>query len=128
MKIVSLEVGITVSGQESQPVEYRANQDFRVVGGTVEIFDNNGKVFEDSVHDDITIELKIDGTQFEVGNRKVSAFALKTLLKPGTFVPFIFQNNTTMYMKFKHTAAGVGAATDVPITVKVILHLVPVTK
>ncbi len=123
-EMISLESRISTLNNEGSASEWNAKDNFWVTGGSLVMFDDDGAILESAVHDDITLLLKIDSTEAEVTNKKVSAFAFKKMIERETFPQFFLPKNSTLSLVAKHNTPESGTENNsIPIDVKLVFNL-----
>lgn len=120
-RFITLTSTISTLNNEGTTDNFQANANYRITGGSLVIYDAEGAVLSSAVHDEITIDLRIDDTNLNPRNLTMSAFALTDILKRDLLPEITLESNKTLYMKAKHTTPANGANNAVPIKAALVL-------
>lgn len=102
MKILTLVSTIAATGTVGEDAEVVPSEGFILTGGTVEIFDKNGAVLPNLLHDEITVSLKIEGVPIVYDDKALSAFTLKKILESDNFIGIPFPKSKKVTWKATH--------------------------
>ncbi len=125
IEFVSFSSRIGALNTEGTEDTYKAPSTYRVLGGSVTIYDADGAVLPNLAHDEITLSIKFESTDLNLRNAAISAFALKELLENDNFkekgILIVGGVNTTF--KARHTSPSGTVNNVAPIDVKLTLML-----
>ncbi len=123
----TLTIEATVDAENSlseTPGTLKPSEKYEVLGGTVIVTDKDGSLDEATSHDKIEVIWKHESNTVDITDKPMNVFALKKLLESVNFVPFFIDNGKNHTLTAKHTSAGNGAVSAVPITVQILLQVI----
>lgn len=126
-ELVFMSFSSTVATLNTQGTEdqHKINEDYKVLAGTVTIYDTGGAVLPNAAHDEITVTWTLESTNMNRRNTTLSAFALKDLLSNDNFMKtgILLKSGTNIMFSAKHNSPATTVRNAVPIVTKLTLTL-----
>lgn len=127
VRLISFTSTVSTLNAEGTQDSFQANANYKIVGGSIAIYDADGAVLQTAPHDEITIALKWDDTDFNPRNLTLSAWTLHDLMMREVFPDVMLESGKTIYFKAKHISPATTVQNAVPIKVVMTLNAVKVS-
>lgn len=122
---MSFSSSVTTLNTQGTEDQHKINEDYRVLAGTITVYDADGAVLPNAAHDEITVTWTLESTNMNRRNTTLSAFALKDLLSNDNFMKtgILLKSGTNITFTAKHTSPATTVNNAVPIVTKLTLTL-----